>query len=80
MTNPQQTTPDVVERLTRMETKLDLTLVGLNEMTKDHEQRLRAVEAQVASQSAIGRWKASTGLALFLACVGLAPWVASLVN
>lgn len=72
--------PDTVERLTRVETKLDMVLVGLNDITKDHEARLRAVESQVASNTAIGRWKASTGLALFLACVGLAPWVASLVH
>lgn len=77
---PEETHPDTVERLTRVETKLDMVLVGLNDITKDHETRLRAVESQVASNTAIGRWKASTGLALFLACVGIVPWVADLVH
>lgn len=67
MSDAQNTHPDVVERLTRMETKLDLTLVGLNDVTKDHEQRLRSVESQVTSISAIGRWKATTGISVLLA-------------
>lgn len=86
MIDPQNTSPDVVERLTRMETKLDLWKEGItaqnnrsDDIDKDHEARIRILENLVAGQSGIARWKATTGLALFVALISLIPWIISLV-
>lgn len=70
--DPGATNPDLVERMTRMETKIDIFLTTHNDQLKDHEDRIRKVESEVTTSSAITKWKATVGLALFLAAIPIA--------
>lgn len=67
---------DIVERLTRIETKFDLWI----SQQADHETRIRTLEKDMTSHEAINKWKATVGLAMLLAAVPLVMQVIELFN
>lgn len=66
---------EVIERLTRMETKLDVTLSVYHERFSDHEERIRVVESAIQESKGIQRWKVTTGAALAVALITAAAEV-----
>lgn len=77
---------ELIERLVRMETKLDMALTAWDERLNrhaerlaDHEERVRILEAAQTSNYAISRWKATTGLSIVLALIAQLSWIVPLL-